>query len=351
MNIIHVEDEPWDSGIAHYALTLAEAQARSGHHVHFWSLRDSPVLHEAQNRNLHVYPLTNGLLKWTQLSAFKKAMEEARPDVVNSHTGSAQALVGMILPPGVAHVRTRGDARPPKSTPLTRLSLRSTAAFIAANSRIQSQLRVTFPGMTVDCIPQGIFAPPTESPLPSSATLGLIARLDPVKGHEVMIEAATKVISLIPETTFLCAGSGRLHQSLTDLIAKYSLNEHIRLLGHQPNKWAFLASCRIGLITSIASEAVSRAALEWMASARPIIASDVGGLSDLVEHNVTGLLIKPNDARALADAIMSMLENPLRTQEMGRAARERWEKLFSIQPFMEQTQKSYEKAIHHISRR
>ncbi|HXT01782.1 MAG TPA: glycosyltransferase, partial [Elusimicrobiota bacterium] len=112
----------------------------------------------------------------------------------------------------------------------------------------------------------------------------------------------------------------------------------------------FIAGCRVGVVASLGSEAVSRAALEWMAAARPVIATNVGGIPDLVEHGVTGLLVPPGDTDALAKAVEYMLAEPARTEEMGRRARARWEELYSLDPFYLATEKVYAEAIDLIPR-
>jgi glycosyltransferase involved in cell wall biosynthesis len=87
-----------------------------------------------------------------------------------------------------------------------------------------------------------------------------------------------------------------------------------------------------------------------MAAGRPLVASRVGGLPDLVEDGVTGLLVAPGDPDALAAAVRSLLENPERAELMGRAARERWEEHYSLAPFYQKTRKVYEEAIEHLPR-
>ena len=351
MNIVHIEDESWDSGIAHYAVTLAAEQARRGHRAAVWGLKNSPVLKQAAELGLATRGWFEPPFGWTELPALRRELAAFAPQMINAHTGSAHTLALLLAPKGAAVVRTRGDARPPKSNFLTRLTASRTATMIAANSALKTQLEAAFPKRPVRLIPQGIDGPEDAAPMPGTPFVGILARLDPVKGHEILIDAAEALKAEIPALRVLCAGDGQLLKRLSWQLPARHLEEVVRFLGRVPDRWTFLAGCRIGVVPSIASEAVSRAALEWMAAGRPLIATRVGGLPDLVEDGVTGLLIPPGDAAALADAVKSLVDDPERAEDMGRAGRARWEERFSLPPFYQNTQKVYEEAINALPRR
>jgi glycosyltransferase involved in cell wall biosynthesis len=351
VNIVHLEDEPWDSGIAHYAVSLAAEQARRGHRVAVWGVTGSPVLKSAAELGLPVHDWTAGPEGWLQIPALRREMAELAPAVVNAHTGSTQALALLIAPRGAAVIRTRGDARPVHATALTRWSAGRTHRFIAANSEIEAQFRSAFPGRPVSLVPQGIEGPDDSAPMPGMPFVGMIARLDPVKGHEVLLDAALALKPRVSGLKVLCAGEGQLLKRLSWQLPARGLDDVVRFLGRVPDRWTFLAGCRIGVVASTGSEAVSRAALEWMAAARPLVATRVGGIPDLVADGVTGLLIPPGDANALASALKTLLDDPARAEAMGRAGRDRWEELFSPAPFHQNTLKAYEETINGLSRR
>ena len=350
MNIVHIEDEPWDSGIAHYAVTLAAEQARRGHRVAIWGKKFSPVLKQAADLGLPTRGWESGPLGWLEIPALRRELAAFAPQVVNAHTGSAHALALAIAPKGAAVVRTRGDARPPRSNALTRLTASRTATLIAANAVLKSQLEAAFPRTPVRLIPQGIDGPEDAAPMPGMPFIGMIARMDPVKGHEVLLDAAQALKPRVPGLKILCAGEGPQLKRLSWRLQPQGLEGVVHFLGRVADRWTFLSGCRIGVVASLGSEAVSRAALEWMAAARPLIATNVGGLPDIVEDGVTGLLIPPGDAAALGEAVTTLLNDPARAEEMGRAARQRWEEQFSLPPFFQRTQTVYEEAIHAISR-
>jgi len=339
VNIVHLEDEPWDSGLAHYALTAAAEQARHGHAVCVWGLKGSPVLAHAAALGLPTRGWDN---PWLEFAALRRDLAALKPQVLNAHTGATHTLALALAPRGAAVVRTRADARLPKGGPLAGFAAGRTAAFIAANSELKAALEKAFPRARVHLVAQGLAGPAATAPLPAAPVLGILARFDPVKGHETAIEAAKLLRAAVPGLALSCAGEGALRERLAWQLKPMGLESLVRFTGRVPDKWAFLSSCRLGLVPSLASEAVSRAALEWMAAGRAVVASRVGGLPDLVEHEVTGLLVPPGDPAALAEAVRSLLADRARLEAYSDAARERWQRLFSPAPFYEDTQAVYE---------
>jgi glycosyltransferase involved in cell wall biosynthesis len=339
--VVHLEDEAWDSGLAQYALDLAAEQKRRGHDARVWGRRDSPVLAGAAARGLPTRGWKNA---WLELPALRRELAAMKPNVLDAHTGSAHALALALVPRRAVVVRTRGDARPPKGGFIARLVAARTAAFIAANSELKSQMERALPGARVRLVPQGAAGPEKASALASAPVVGMLARFDPVKGHETAIAAARLLARDVKGVALFCAGDGILRERLSRGLKPLGLEGLVEFPGRVVDKWAFIASCRVGIVPSLGSEAVSRAALEWMAAGRAVVASRVGGLPDLIEDGETGLLVPPGDPAALAAAVRSLLDDSARLEKYSAAARARWERLFSLRTFYETTQDVYEKA-------
>ena len=146
-----------------------------------------------------------------------------------------------------------------------------------------------------------------------------------------------------PAARFLAAGTGRPErvEALKAKLAPLSLSASFEFLGFVQDVAAFLTRCRVGVVASTGSEAVSRAALEWMAAGRPVVASSVGGLPDLVEEGVTGLLVQPDSPHALAAALRRFLDDPALAAALGAAGRKRYVSRFSLRPFGDRTERLY----------
>ncbi|HAM36797.1 MAG TPA: hypothetical protein DEB40_13295 [Elusimicrobia bacterium] len=337
MIILQLEDEPWDSGIAHYALTLSIELKRRGHEVHFWGREGSAPLAEAGRAGLK----PRGLRRpWLELPALRRELRRLRVSLINAHTGSGHALAAALAAgTAAAVVRTRGDVRPAARHFLARALARRTRAFIAANSRIQQELRLGFPGSRVELVFQGIADAPRRTPLPESPVFGILGRLDAVKGHEVVMEAAAR----LKTGRWLAMGKGdpARRASLERHARRLGLDDAWQFMGFVDDIWPRLGQCRVGVVASLGSEAVSRAALEWMAAGRPVVASGVGCLPDLVEDGKTGFLVPPGDAQALAAALAGFISEPALADRLGAAARERFEKRFCLARFADETERIY----------
>ena len=349
MNILHIEDEPWDSGMAHYALTLAAMQVRNGHRVEFWGRADSPVLSAAERLGLAVRGWAGGVAGILSWGSQRRRAHAFAPHIINAHTGSAHttAIVLASKHP-CAVVRTRGDARPPKAGALTRFVAARTSAFIAVNRTNEAALKSAFPATKVTRVVQGIDGPTEAALLPAGPVAGMIARFDKVKGHDIFIDAIARLQPRIPGLQARCAGEGRLLERMRRQLKPIGLEGVVEFSGRVADKWAFMATCRVGVVPSLSSEAVSRAALEWMALGRPVIASRVGGIPDLIEDGVNGLLVPPGDSTALAEALEALLLNPGKAADLGRAGRARWETEFSLNTFYKATQRVYDEATAHF---
>src|SRR6185436_3524509 len=142
MNLLQLVDEPYDSGIVHYALSLSEALRARGHRVFLGCPPGSFALERAGKHGLPVRRLAAGVLDVRRLARDKKL------DLINAHTGSSHSLAvaaTRLLKPRVPVVRTRADSRPVRASGAARLLWRRTAGFIGATERIAGELRRVLP--------------------------------------------------------------------------------------------------------------------------------------------------------------------------------------------------------------
>ena len=263
-----MEDEPWDSGMAEYALVLSRELESRGHRVLFWGRPGCFPCRKARVWGLE----TVEARPWLGLPGLRRLLRRERVQVVNAHTGSSHSLAA-IAAAGlkIALIRTRADARPPKGGGAARFLASRTAAYIAVNCVIEKDLAARFPGARVRLVPQGLPEPSTRHPLAEEPAVGLLGRLDPVKGHADFLEAAALLRKRFPAARFLAAGGGG-EDALARLSAqrdRLGLRGAAELPGFVRSSENFMGSCRIGVVASHGSEAVSRAALEWMAQGRP----------------------------------------------------------------------------------
>ena len=135
-----------------------------------------------------------------------------------------------------------------------------------------------------------------------------IGRLTYQKGHEFLIQAMSKVASQFPNAKAGICGDGPLRPQLEAQIAEAGLSSHVRLLGAWEDISPLLASAEIFILPS-RWEGLSRALMEAMAAGLPVIASEVDGIKDLITDGVNGLLVPSEDAEALGNSILQLIDN------------------------------------------
>jgi glycosyltransferase involved in cell wall biosynthesis len=160
--------------------------------------------------------------------------------------------------------------------------------------------------------------------------VGMVGRLVPQKGHRYLIDAAVKVIESVPDVRFVLAGDGPLRPELEQQVCDRGLQDHFFFLGLRHDIPRVLRSFDIFTLPSM-FEGLPNVVLEAMATSKPIVATPVDGTKEAVKHGTSGLLVPPRNIDKLASALIELLKNPKRAREMGRNARERVEKEFSLE--------------------
>ena len=145
--------------------------------------------------------------------------------------------------------------------------------------------------------------------------VGTVGRLTPVKGQRYLLEAATKVLQQRPDTAFVFLGDGELLTELTEMASSLGIKDHVKFLGWRPDVADVMATFDVFVLPSL-NEGMGKVLVEAMAMGKPIIASNVGGIPDLVTHGLNGLLVPPADADAMADAIVTLHGDPSKAKRM-----------------------------------
>jgi L-malate glycosyltransferase len=168
-----------------------------------------------------------------------------------------------------------------------------------------------------------------------------------MKGIEHFLEAAGRIAPRLPEARFLVVGDsepspGRTsyREHLEALAARLGLAGRVLFLGFRSDVADLLAVSTVSVLPSL-SEGLSNVLLESMAAGVPVVATRVGGNPEAVEHGVTGLLVAPADAFALAHAVTLLLEHPHLARCYGEAARRRVHERFSDQRMVHATEDFY----------
>lgn len=152
----------------------------------------------------------------------------------------------------------------------------------------------------------------------SDMYIGIIGRLDKVKGHEIFIRAAHEIISQHNNVKFLIAGDGPERETLEKLTEQLGIQKHICFLGFVDDITSFLNAIDINILTSL-SESFPYAILEGARMQKPSISSAVGGIPDLIKDGENGYLFEVGNYKQLAQKVESLINDPVKRKELGRA--------------------------------
>jgi len=145
--------------------------------------------------------------------------------------------------------------------------------------------------------------------------VGIVARLHAVKGHRYFIEAAREVLQQRPRARFLIVGDGPYRPVLENLIGGMGLNDKVIFTGFIEDIYSLMAELDLLVISSL-WEGFGLTAIEAMVLGVPVVATEVGGLPEVVQHGETGLLAPPANSASLAKSIAWMMDHPREAGEM-----------------------------------
>lgn len=176
---------------------------------------------------------------------------------------------------------------------------------------------------------------------PNIPVVGIIANLRfHLKGHRYFLRAARLVVQRIPRTRFLIIGDGAIRDQIVGFARDLNLSENVLFLGQRDDVPQLLSAVDVSVLASL-REGFPNAIVESMAAARPVVATDVGGIPELVIHGKTGFLVPPKDPDAMAKSIIKLLQNKRMAVEMGLQGRKRIDRYFTMDRMIERYEHIY----------
>jgi len=165
-----------------------------------------------------------------------------------------------------------------------------------------------------------------------------------VKDHPMFMRAAARVRAAIPDAGFVIAGEGELMPSLRELAEQLGLARDVFFIGRCENVAELLFVSEVCALSSTA-EGFSNAILEYMAAARPVVVTDVGGAREAVVEGETGYLVPAGDDEKMAERIIQLLRDPERARAMGARAKQIVEEKFSCETHLQNTLDLYHELL------
>ena len=176
--------------------------------------------------------------------------------------------------------------------------------------------------------------------------VGVAGRLVADKGHIHLMRAAAALKPQLPMMVLVFAGAGPEEGRLKAQALELGIDDRVRFLGFRPDIAEVEAAFDIAVLPSVGCDASSASVKEAMALGVPIIASDIGGARHLIEHGVTGMIVRPGEPDDLASALKSMADDRAAARRMALKAREDVTRRFSIDRLADETLAVYASVLH-----
>jgi len=361
-------------GEAAHALSLAKGLEERGHVVLFGARAGHELERRARDEGMRVASFAmkgrfNGVDDLRDFLKLRHAIRERGIELIHCHRGKDHWLAALARlcagPRRPVLVRTRHVVTPVRGHAFNRwLYRRATQGVIAVSAAVRASLeaalqtdaaatgaRVILPGVDTERFSPGLRRPEVRRRLgagPETALVGLIGRIQRVKGQRQFLEAAAAVARSCREAHFVLAGKGTPSQ--VEALRRYAdrvglPRERLTILGVLADLPDVLAALDVGVVASIGSEGSSRIALEYLASGLPVVATRVGGIPDLLDNERTGFLVESHNPTAMAESITRLVTDPGKRCAVGEAGRRSAVQTFSRARWLSETEAFYEEVL------
>lgn len=329
---ILISSRKWIGEAAH-CIDLYKCLEENGHNVVIICRKGYAVEEYARKYDLKYYSLSlkgnfNGIDDFRDFLKLRKIIKELNIEILHCHRGKdhwLSAVTSLTLKNRPFIIRTRHVVTPVKNHIFNKWLYKSATDFIIGVSHqallsfgniypiIESKSKVIYSSVDTEQ-----FAPKNRSEIirrelgaasPDTQLIGIVARLQRVKGQRYFIQAAKEVLAEFTNAKFLIIGKGNTDK-LRRMAEELGIEDAISFIGFRNDINQVIASLDIGVIASIGSEGSSRIAFEYMASGVPVVATKVGGIPEIIEDGKTGLLIEPRDYKQISRAVLHILKDP-----------------------------------------
>lgn len=361
LSIVHTESSLGWGGQELRILSESQGLIRRGHEARILCPPGARIHVEARGWGVPAVALPIARKRLAGLRALIRWFRENRCDVVNTHSStdswlSALSIAALGRP--IPIVRTRHiSAAVPRNAFSRWLYERAATRIVTTGEALKRRLveENGFTASRIESVPTGIdagrFRPGDRAAarakleLPANRTLvGIVATLRSWKGHRILVDA----MRLLPESMQLViVGDGPQRPALEEQIERLDLHARVRMPGNQTDVLPWLRAFDIFALPSYANEGVPQALVQAMLCGLPCVTTLVGSISELASHEATALVVPPKDARALAEAITRLAENPGLRRDLGEAARRHCAENFSYERMLDRMEALYREVAGH----
>lgn len=349
MSFLLIDTEPVWRGGQDQLLTLLRGLITRGHRVHLICQPDTLLEERASESGAAVHPIPiRSEISPIVFLKILRVLARVRPEILAFNTPRPILLGNLAsrLFSVKARIIFRRVNFPLRKNFVTRLKYNwGIDCIVTVSESIRQQLLADgVSGSRICTIYEGMDLSPfskREMPNPrrpgEPVVVGTVAYFSQEKGLQYLIEAAALIPDVHSRMRFVLVGDGQCRQDLESQVRARGLEDCFHFAGFQKRPAPYLSSFDLFVLPSL-SEGLSSSILSAMAASLPVIASNVGGIPELIRHEENGLLVPPADAVALAHAIQRLGDNPAEAFNMGRQGRLLAESQFSLQRMIHQVE-------------
>jgi len=365
LNILQTISVQWWNACAYYAVAVSRGLADLKHNIFFTTDYNSPPFEKAVEYNLdpilvnyrNILP-HNFILQYYKL---KSIIIKNNISIVNTHRPEDHFLCGMVCKNlELPVIRTVGDVRPPNDNRINKwLHLNATDYFIFSSEsnliryisvwpEIESKSAIILGGVDSDIF---YVKEKSEELLKklelnySERVIGIVGRLSITKDLHTFLFAAKLVVDEFPNTKFLISGEEDTYlvESLLDLSSQLDLADSLKIIDKVDSVADLISVIDIGIIASRESEAITRIGMEFISMGKPVVATNVNVLPEVVKNGRNGFIVEKENPVEMANHIIELLKNQNLYNSISKNNINDGQNIYSLKYFAEQTEKIYAK--------
>ena len=348
----------WLAGTEIATYNLADHLARRGHEVHVITSHDAGLPEFSEENGFSVHRIAWPKIRFLGIVTFWAKVclkiQTIKPDVFHAQSllcGIPAVVAKKSLKiPYVVWGQGSDIYLPDRFTQMTSKSILQNADAVLALTEDMKQKMREICDRDISVVPNGIDLKrfeisSGEKKEGSAKTIIFVGRLHPVKGVQYLIEAMAIVHQQMPDVKLVIVGDGVERARLEELAEKLNLNGCIQFAGQVPQESIprLMHQADVFALSSL-SESFGIVNLEAMAAGLPIVATNVGGIPDIVEEGVNGFLINAKNPEEIAERVLILLQNDEMREEISANNREKAE-LYTWDKVTTKVEKEYQKAI------
>lgn len=360
LTVLQLINVRWYNASAEYAIQISKYLKNRGHNILIMCKEGIPAVNHAIESGLEVdttlsFRPMNFL---TDLKKLKNISKNLNPDIIHAHHADGHALAVVLKKffEGPKIIRTRVDIRSPKKNFFNRFIHKNTDRIIVPGELLKrkvvnstgidfEKVKVVYGGVDLKRFNGngGLEFRKTFGISEDTTVVGLLARLDPIKGHLFFIRVARELKKIFPHLKFIVAGKDAEYkkENLIQISKREGLDKDIIYAGFVDNVVSAIKAFDICVLPSFGSEAHPRVLFEYMACGKPVVASRVGIVGEIVDDGINGLIAEPADIKSFVDKIKLLVNSPGKRTELGLEARKKIERHFTIDKFVRDVEKIY----------